>query len=172
MRLSSKVIGCTSEGLQLESGLLAADLVVWTAGSKPVAFYDNNEHIFEREKGKVIVNEYMLAKGHDTIFVIGDNAATKYAGMAQTALHDAAYVARSLVKINTGQEPVAYRTRMPIYVVPIGPKWAVLQTKKTLVTGYRAWLVRRRADLWIFKNFEPYKKAIKQWRKGNNIAQF
>lgn len=172
VHLSSKVIGCKKDGLVLESGLLAADLVVWTAGSKPVDFYVNNEVYFELVKGRVVVDEYLRAKGHENVFVLGDNAATKYTGMAQTALHDALFVTRNLQRIKSNQDVTTYRARVPIYVVPIGPRWAVLQTKKSLLTGYKAWLVRRRADLWIFKNFEPYKKAVKQWRSGNRTAQF
>jgi len=42
----------------------------------------------------VIVDEYMLALPH--VYVIGDNAATPYAGLAQTALHDAIFVAKHI----------------------------------------------------------------------------
>ena len=114
----------------------------------------------------------MRAKGHKNIYVIGDNAATKYSGMAQTALHDAKYVSRILLQMHKGIPPIAYRPKRPVYVVPIGPRWAVLQDGEKMTTGYKAWLVRRRADVWIFKNFEPYKRAIKQWRKGNKKALY
>jgi len=77
-----------------------------------------------------------------------------------------------MLRIQNGTPPVAYRNWHPLYVVPIGEKWAILQTAKNRVSGYRGWLVRRRADRWIFRNFLPYKQAIKQWRRGNKIARF
>jgi NADH dehydrogenase len=172
VRLNTRVNSCEVDKLCIDSGEIAADLIVWTAGSRIVNFYEENSKHFKVERGRVMVDDYLRADGHKNLYVIGDNAATKYSGMAQTALHDAKYVARILKKMNKGVPPVKYRARQPIYVVPIGERWAVLQTPKKMIYGYRAWLVRRRADLWIFKNFKPYKEAIKQWRKGNRNAQF
>lgn len=74
--------------------------------------------------------------------------------------------------MSKGVPAVPYRSRRPVYVVPIGARWAVLQDGGKMLSGYKAWLVRRRADLWIFKNFEPYKKAVKQWRRGNKKADY
>lgn len=172
VRLNTRVNSCEPGKLCLDTGDIDADLIIWTAGSRPVDFYSENAQLFKLERGRVLVDEYLRAKGHNNIYVIGDNAATKYSGMAQTALHDAKFVARILTKMNKGIPPVKYRSRLPVYVVPIGQRWAVLQNGQKLITGYRAWLVRRRADLWIFKNFEPYAKAIKQWRKGNKKANY
>jgi NADH dehydrogenase FAD-containing subunit len=92
--------------------------------------------------------------------------------MAQTALHDAKFVTRNLIRQRRGRKPVTYRTLHPTYVVPVGSKWAVLQNQKHQWSGRRAWLFRRRADLWIFKNFQPYKQALKTWRRGNRPANF
>lgn len=172
VRLKTRVNSCELGKLCLDSGEIDADLIVWTAGSKAVEFYDVNATQFEFEKGRIRVDAFLRAKGHKNVYVIGDNAATKYSGMAQTALHDAKYIARILIGMEKGQPPVTYRARKPVYVVPIGERWAVLQTPNRLITGYKAWLVRRQADLWIFKNFKPYKKAILQWRKGNKRAIF
>jgi NADH dehydrogenase len=172
VRLNTRVNSCETGKLCLDSEDINADLIVWTAGSRISDFYSENSRHFQIEKGKVKVDEYLRAYGQKNIYVIGDNAATKYSGMAQTAIHDGKYIARIFIQMKKGVVPVKYRTRLPIYVVPIGPRWAVLQNGNKLMTGYRAWLARRRADLWIFKNFEPYAKAVKQWRKGNRRANF
>lgn len=172
VRLNTRVNSCEPGKLCLTDGEIDADLIVWTAGSRLHSFYLDNAKQFVLESGKVSVDEYLRAKNHKDIYVIGDNAATKDSGMAQTALHQAKYLARIFNKMNKGIPPVKYRIRQPIYVVPIGPRWAVLQTPKKLLYGYRAWLVRRQADLWIFRNFKPYKQAIKQWRKGNKKASY
>lgn len=172
VRLNTRVNTCEPGKLCLDVGEIDADLIVWTAGSRIVDFYHENAKHFTLERGRVKVDEYLRAVGHKNVYVIGDNAATPYSGMAQTALHDAKYVARSFRSMLKGVPPTTYRVRKPIYVVPVGPKWAVLQDGEKLTSGYRGWLVRRRADLWIFKNFEPYKKAIKQWRKGNRKARY
>lgn len=172
MRLSIKVNSCEPNKVCLDSGDLHADVIVWTAGSRAVDFYSEHPKEFVLEKGRVKVDEFLRAVGHSDIYVLGDNAKTPFSGMAQTALYDAKFLARNMKRQQKGRKPVAYRARHPIFVIPVGERWAVLQTQKNLISGYSAWLARRRADKWIFKNFLPYKAAIKQWRKGNHLADF
>lgn len=172
LRLSTKVDSCDPGKVCISGEDIEADAIVWTAGSAPVGFYGEHPRVFKLERGRVIVDKFMRAEGHEDIYVLGDNANTRFSGMAQTALHDAKFVARNLLRAQAGTPQVAYRNWHPLYVVPIGPKWAVLQTGKSRVSGYRGWLARRRADRWIFQNFLPYKAAIKQWRRGNKMARF
>jgi len=172
LRLSTKVNSCEPGKVCVDDDDIMADAIVWTAGSAAVGFYAEHPRVFKLERGRVIVDKFMRAQGHDDIYVLGDNANTKFSGMAQTALHDAKFVVRNLLRQQAGTPPVAYRNWHPLYVVPIGEKWAILQTQKSKISGYRGWLVRRRADRWIFRNFLPYKAAIKQWRRGNKMARF
>ncbi len=172
VQLNTKVVSCEDGILVLDSGDLKVDLIVWTAGSKAVEFYHERPEIFQIENGRVKVDKYLQASGQTDIYVLGDNAATPYSGMAQTALHDAKFLARNLIRERAGKDLASYAVRRPIYAIPIGPRWAILQTPKRIISGYKGWLVRRRADLAIYRNFEPYKQAIKIWRKGNKLARF
>ena len=90
--------------------------------------------------------------------------------MAQTALHDANFVSRNLIRAQTGKPRKIYRTRKPVYVVTIGNNWAVVEKGRTIITGRAGWAIRRQADLEIFKNFQPYKQAIKTWRQAKKMA--
>jgi len=170
IRTNTKVNSCEEGKVCMDAGDIKADVIVWTAGSAPVDFYAQHPRIFKLERGRVVVDEFLHARGHSDIYVLGDNANTPFSGMAQTALHDAKFVARNLLRIQNGAAPVAYRAWHPLYVVPIGEKWAILQTKTKQRSGYAGWLTRRQADRWIFSNFLPYKAAIKQWRRGNKKA--
>lgn len=171
INLNIQVESCKEGVVCMSAGELEADLIVWTAGSKPVDFFANNGEVFTLGRGgRVVVDEFLNPIGHSDIFVLGDNADTKYSGMAQTALHDANFVTRNLIRQKSNRHKVAYRARRPLYVVTAGPKWAVVQQGSRLTTGYRGWLIRRQADLWIFKNFEPYKRAIQTWRAGQRIS--
>lgn len=172
LKLGTQVNACLSGKVCISTGDLDADLIVWTAGSKAVSFYAEHPDVFELERGRVKVDQYLNAVGHEDIYVIGDNAATPYSGMAQTALHDAIFVAGNILLEHKNQRLKWYTAVRPVYAVPIGPKWAILQTKTRVMSGYKAWLARRRADLAIFKNFQPYKQAMKTWRKGNKLARF
>lgn len=171
IRLNTRVNSCEIGKVCLSTGDIEADVIVWTAGTRLPDFYQKND-VFEVEKGRIKVDSYLRAHKLKDIFIIGDNAATKYSGMAQTALYDAKYIAHNLIAANKKQKLAKYRPKKPVYVVPVGKNWAVLDSNKHHLSGYRAWIIRRRADLAILRNFEPYKKAIKQWRKGNQLANF
>ena len=123
----------------MSAGNLGADLIVWTAGSKPSAFYEQNHDVFELNRGRVVVDPQLRAKNQRSIYVIGDNADTKYSGMAQTALYQGRYVARSIVQ-ECAKKPVKpYRNRKPIYVITVGPKWAIAQIGSRVLSGRRGW---------------------------------
>lgn len=166
--LSTTVNACRPGTVCLASGDLHADMIVWTAGSKPVGFFANQPSIFALERGRVVVDQNLKAAGHDNIYVIGDNASTQFTGMAQTALHNAVYASGHIL----GKSLKPYKPKPPVCVVPIGPRWALVKSGSKIYSGYRGWLARRRGDLEIFESFEPYKKAIKTWRKGNHKALF
>lgn len=172
IRLSTKVNSCEIGKVCLNTGDLNADIIVWTAGSKIPAFYERNAEEFELERGRIKVDSHLRTSTHKNIYVIGDNAATRYSGMAQTALNDAVFVANNLQRLRKGKKAEKYQPKKPIYAVPVGPGWAVLQSTKHQLSGAGGWLLRRRADLAVFKNFEPYKRAVKRWRRGNRLAEF
>ncbi len=172
LHLSTKVNSCEIGKVCLNTGDIQADVIVWTAGSKLPAFYDQNAKHFSFERGRVVVDDFLRAKGHENIFIIGDNAFTKYSGMAQTAIHDAKYLANNIVRFHQSKKTIPYDPKKPIYVVPVGKGWAAYSTDKHQFSGARAWMLRRRADLWVFRNFEPNGKALKRWRHGNRSADY
>src|SRR5690606_32954473 len=62
VRLNTKVNSCEPGKVCLDGHDLHADVVVWTAGSKPVDFFERHPNYFELERGKVKVDEYMQAE--------------------------------------------------------------------------------------------------------------
>lgn len=172
VHLNTKVDACEKSKICLSSGDIATDIIVWTAGSKIPDFYAVNEKCFTLERGRIVVDKFLRVKGQKDIFIIGDNAATKYSGMAQTALYDAKFLARNFVRIRKNIKPLEYQPRKPVYIVPVGDNWAVMQSGRRKVSGYNGWRVRRKADLAILRNFEPYKQALKRWRRGTKQADY
>lgn len=173
IHLNTQVASCESGKICLTAGNLNTDLIIWTAGSKPVDFYKNNPAAFTLGRGgRVVVDENLRPRGLKDVFVIGDNADTKYSGMAQTAIHQAAFVCRNIIRQTKKQALKPYKPQKPVYVVTVGQKWAVVERGRTVFSGQRGWLVRRQADLAIFKNFQPYERAIKTWRHANKLSRF
>lgn len=172
VKLHKKVIKCSRNIVHLDDTECAADIIVWTAGSKPVDFYAKYPEVFTLKNGKVNVNELLQTPKDPHIYVIGDNASTLYSGMAQTALTDAIFVSHNLIHYAAHGTVKLYTPKKPIYVVPISGKWAVAEINGKVRSGRFGWSVRRKADLFIFKNFEPMKKALKTWRQANHRAEF
>lgn len=158
--LDQAVEAASADHLQVSGHDIKSHTVIWTAGIKNHPFIEDSE--FELDKlGKAIVNEYLQAE--ENVYVIGDNAATPYSGMAQTALHDAMSVTGNLKRLADGQPPKAYRPKKPIYVTPGGPNWAAVQWGNLHIYGRLGWALRKMADLIAYRDVEPWWQAGKHW---------
>lgn len=157
----SAVQGQTADELTVNGKPIRSHTVIWTAGVANNPFF--SEQGFQMIKnGKVRVDHYLQAE--PSIFVIGDNADTPYSGMAQTALHDGAYIARSLdTIINHQQTPEPYLAKKPVYVLPAGPNWAAVQWGPLKLYGRVGWALRRAADFIGYRDYEPIFNATRQW---------
>lgn len=158
--LGQSVGGETADSLMVSGKPLSSHTVVWTAGMTNNPFFEANNFAVN-ERHKVLVDEFM--KAEDNIYVIGDNAATPYSGMAQTALHDAIFVVENLTREAFGKELIRYKPKQPISIIPVGPKWAAVDWGSFHFNGKKGWLLRQAADLAAFHDLEPWWKAAEQW---------
>lgn len=160
--LNSKVEGASREALTVSGKPLRSHTIVWTAGVANNPFFTEPTFRFSPRK-KVIVDEFLRAEGHKDIFVIGDNAETPYSGMAQTALSDAEFIAHNFMCEHENRPKLAYRPKEPVYVTPVGPKWASVLWKELHLHGRLGWWLRKSADLKAFSEVLPVKNAVVQW---------
>jgi len=162
--LSTAVEGETAEQLRLPEQIIRSRTVIWTAGVTNSQFFTDN-HQFELGKlNRVEVDEHLRALDH--VYVIGDSAATRYTGMAQTALHDAKFVASDILHRQRGKQPQPYEPERPIYAIPVGPRWAAVLWGKTTIYGFLGFILRRLADLRLYLRFLPFLKALTTWQYG------
>ncbi len=153
---NATVQGETKDVLLVNDTKIESKTVIWTAGIANNPFFDHNDFELSPRK-KVVVDEYLSAG--DDIYVIGDNAETTYSGMAQTALHDAVSVANNLVREYHDQPKIPYRDRKPVYIIPVGERWAAVVWGRLRFYGWLGWTLRLAAD-WIgYRDFEPWWKA-------------
>jgi len=147
----------TIDSLVVNNKPLVTQTVIWTSGVTNALFFADNKAVFTlNERGKVVVDAYLQALPR--VYVIGDNAATPYSGMAQTALHDAIYVAKRL----SGSKK-RYRPVMPSCVVPIGRHWAVFERGKIHFSGWIGSLFRTAADFVGYNDILPIGWAFAAW---------
>ncbi|MDQ3064804.1 MAG: FAD-dependent oxidoreductase, partial [bacterium] len=151
----------SADTLLLDGKPIRSHTVIWTAGMANNPFFADN-HFQLSPNGRVQVDQ--LLQAWPGVFVIGDNADTKYSGMAQTAMHDAMYVTNNLKRHVDGKRPYAYKPKLPIYVTPVGHNWAVVVWGKLHIYGLAGWMLRRAAD-WIgYLDIEPW------WKATNRLA--
>ena len=158
--IGKAVQGETADGLVVDGKPIQSHTVIWTAGMTNHPFFKDNNFALT-PKGKVVVDHYLQTE--KDIYVIGDNADTMYSGMAQTALHDAAFVAENLARHSHGEKQETYTPKKPIYVVPAGPHWAAVLWGKVQIYGWVGWALRSFADLVGYHDLEPWWKAGRQW---------
>jgi len=160
LHLNQAVQAETVDTLEAGGYSIKSHTVVWTAGVTNHPFFDDNKFAFG-EHGKVKVDSYLEAE--QDIYVIGDNADTKYSGMAQTALHDAKFVAQNIKRQVSGHPPKTYKPNRPIYVTPVGPGWAAVLWNKTHIYGSMGWALRSAADFMGYHDYEPWWTASQHW---------
>ena len=160
LHLNEAVKAETAAMLKLADHSIASHSVVWTAGVTNHPFFKTNNFALT-EHGKVLVDPFLQAESD--VYVIGDNADTKYSGMAQTALYDAVFVAGNL-KRQAGNKPQrGYKPKRPIYITPVGPHWAAVQWGGAHIYGWLGWLLRNAADYAGYHEYEPW------WRAGERL---
>ncbi len=163
--LNTAVRSETIHQIQLPSGSIESRTVIWTAGVANNPFFKKFPKVFQLGRaGRVIVNDYLGATPN--IYVIGDCASTEYSGMAQTAIHNADFVAKNILRTLRGKPKKSYKPKKPIYAVPVGSRWAVVLLGNKYVVGRLGWLLRRLADLHLYLMFLPISKALMVWRYG------
>jgi NADH:ubiquinone reductase (H+-translocating) len=158
--LGTAVHGQTPDMLMAGEKALKSQTVVWTAGVTNHPFFKANGFKLT-ERGKVEIDEYLQAE--PDIFVLGDNANTPFSGLAQTALHDGAFVAGNIERQLEGKMPESYTPKEPITVIPVGPHWASVQWGTRHFAGWPGWALRSLADLIGFHDLQTWPKAGEQW---------
>ena len=150
---------------------MKARTVIWTAGVRANVMYEAWGLPIDK-RGKVEVDEHLRLKDEPTVFIIGDGAATKFSGWAQSATYDGNHVADIIDEmIRGGTHFSPYRSTMPINAIPAGPKWAAVLLGPVRIYGRLGWWLRRIADLRAFSEILPLRKALKIWRNGNSICE-
>lgn len=159
VQLNCKVERQTADSLIVNGKPLMSQTVIWTSGVANAPFYAANKDAFTlNERGKVTVDKFMRSDKH--LYVIGDNAATPYAGLAQTALHDAIYVAKHIQGIT--DKP--YKVVLPACVLPIGDNWALFEWRSIRFGGRLGSFMRSAADIIGYHDVLPIGWAMKAYR--------
>ncbi len=162
VQVNSKVEKETAETIIAGGRPIASHTVIWTSGVMNNPLFAAHPHVFQlAQSGRVIVDEYLRA--YESIYVLGDNAETPYTGLAQTALHDAKFVANNLIRKRKHLPMKEYVAVRPASSIPVGAGWAAFEFRGIRFYGFLAAAIRRLADFIGYNDILPLGQAIRPW---------
>jgi NADH:ubiquinone reductase (H+-translocating) len=149
VRENSAVTGIDARGVLLGEERLAAATVLWAAGVAASPLVKTLGVPVDRA-GRAIVEPDLSIAGHPEVFVVGDAALLNdrkgkaLPGVAQTAIQEARYAARTILRRLEGrrQPPFVYRDRGNMAIIGRGS--AIADLGKLEFAGPLAWLI------WLF----------------------
>jgi NADH:ubiquinone reductase (H+-translocating) len=144
VKVGTKVIAVTPEGVQLEREFIRARTVVWAAGNagSPLA-----KQLGETDRqGRIIVNEDLSVPGHPETFAIGDVANFSHQGgkplpgIAPFAMQSGEHAARNIVARALGSPTKKFKYWDKGSMATIGRNKAIADLKVVKLSGFLAWL--------------------------------
>ena len=150
--------GITASGMTMASGT-----VVWTAGTK---ISQSFETLPLDSKFRVMVENDFSLPDDTSVFVIGDGASAKGAGLAQGAIAHGKYVGHTILNRVHQLPPAPFKGKTTGYVVPVGHGWAIFTYKKIIISGFLAWLLRSAVDFKYFTSIVSPWYVLEVFRQG------
>jgi NADH dehydrogenase len=153
------------ETVILDDATLNAKTIVWTGGVIPNPLYATVSN-FECVKGRVEVDQFLQAKNCVDIYIAGDGANTKQAGLAQTAMHDGKYLAKLFKAKGLSRAWPKYKEAKTGYVIPIGSNWALMVLGNFVWAGFIPGVIRYFIDVEYFLTRLPIAKFLDLYWEG------
>jgi len=156
-RLGIPVKKCTSEGVEIGDGeFIRAGTVIWAGGVRGSRVLEASG--FETTRGRVVVNPYLQAPGHDDVFVIGDSSIVlneqgkPYPPSAQIAIQQGEAAARNAIALLRGREMTPFRYVYRGTVASLGRGEGIASVGKFRVKGLPAAILKKIVDArYLFK---------------------
>lgn len=145
VRVGTKVLGVTPDGVQLEHELIRARTVVWAAGNAATPLAKQLGCETDRA-GRAVVEEDLSVKGHPEVFVIGDAANYSHQGgkplpgIAPFAMQSGTHAALNVLALLKGQPAKRFHYKDKGSMATIGRNKAIADLKIVKLSGFLAWL--------------------------------
>lgn len=175
IKLGSAISSYDENEVTLADGSkVPADFLVWTAGIKSP---DMSLKIdVPKEKGYLVTNDHLQLAGHDDVFAVGDmvycfNPVKKcpVAATAQRAIQQAAAAASNIASHATGEPMKVFAPTDPLFVVPVGRKFAIADLGGIRFEGFSAWILKMIIEGKYLTSILPLGRALALWLGGIKI---
>lgn len=149
VKLNSKVIRVTEEGVTLEQEFIPTYHVIWAAGVMPSSTGAMlKTHLDNR--GRVIVEKTLNLKDKRNIFVLGDQAHClgknnfPLPGLAPVALQQGTHAAKNIIRVLKNEPMLPFEYFDKGQMATIGRGYAITEFRNIKTVGFFAWLI------WLF----------------------
>ena len=162
--LNTRVVSLTDEKVTFESGeCVDASVVVWTAGVHPrvPSFIPG----IEQEKERILVEDTLLLRGSDNIFVLGDSAAQDNPApmLAQVAVAQANVVAENIRNSLRQKKLILFLFKSKGMLLSLGKWRASGNIGGVHIKGPIAWWIWRTIYLFKFLSWRKRVKIMFEW---------
>jgi NADH dehydrogenase len=169
IRSNTKVKAFTEKGVELSDGeIINTNTLLWTAGTSPNPLLEGLP--CGKEKGRLLVNEYLEVEGFPGVWALGDCALVpdKTTGKicpptAQHALREGKVAAQNITAAVRGgrKKPFAFST--PGQLASIGRRSGVASIFGINFSGFVAWWMWRTIYLSKLPRFEKKLRVALDW---------
>ena len=164
------------DGVLLSDGTkIQAGVVIWTGGVRGNILVQESGLEVNRD-GRAMVNEFLQAKGHDNIFVLGDCAAPRDSDgnmlppTAQLAVQQGNWIAGALDSLIKGREMQTYRPKMEGILLSIGRNHALGIVRGHHVSGKMAGILKDFIAYRHIYNIGGLSLALRKFKEWRSYA--
>lgn len=171
--LNSSIDDVQSDYIEIGGkGKIATNTVIWAAGVEGSDIMESldGDKIEKLARNRIQTDEYLRAKNHDNVFIVGDNIFYVPEGderpvpqMVENAEHSASTVSKNITASIKGTELKPYKPQFHGAMVCIGGRYGVAQinTKKHqfVLSGFLAMFVKHFVNLIYFMQVAGFHKS-------------
>lgn len=177
VHLDKKIKKVKENKIECEDGSqIEFDYLIWTAGVKGANLEGRIKGVSFTKRGKIETLQNLSLEKFPNVFVIGDLAqcldkvrGVSVAATAWAATGQGKIAAKNIAAKIKGQPLDDYVPPSPVFVVPVGRKFALSNFAGLKITGVIGWLLKRMIALKYFLSILPFFDALSTWRKGVTI---
>lgn len=176
VKLNSTVRNISENRIYCGDSRIQFDYLIWTAGVIGADLNGQIKGVFFTNTRRVETKDDLSLEKYPNVFAIGDLAECpdKKRGCfvpatAWAAISEGSIAAKNILAKSKGEKNQNYSPPAPVFVVPVGRKYALSNFANFKITGSMGWFLKRIIALKYFLSILPFFEAISIWGKGVRI---
>ena len=158
-----------SDCVKLKNGKrLETDLIIWSAGMRPIDLLEKYTALLLTEKKKIKVDTKLRAADLSGVFALGDSVEfidpktlKPVPALAYVAVDQGKVVAKNIINLIKGARMIDYSPFYSAWIAPVGGKYALAHIGgRLLFKGLLGWLAREIVDFRYMVSILSFKNAV------------